>query len=287
MYHLIKKNKIILALALVFIILFFAWNNRLKEGFTWNQDTIKKFSDFEKTRNPNIIFDIPTIQQQASPEEVDTLVKTGQWPWSKAIRGFFKDRVEKDPINKIDPQDAERRARTIYNQTIMGEMLSWFEPEGQFLLNGAKVDPVLKDGGTSDSGEGTYGLTSGLIGSNKDIIKCYSEDLKGPYKMQRAHKAGYDGVNGAIQTVYSDVNDADLPGLVAGFSFLKGECNPCSALGSEPKYDCPFSLHDGKKGVSGIWAYLWKLDSGDDGKEFPILKGLKSELDSLQEIKKT
>jgi hypothetical protein len=105
--------------------------------------------------------------------------------------------------------------------------------------------------------------------------------------MQRLHKAGYDGINGAIQTVYSDVNDADLPGLVPGFSFLKGECNPCSALGTEPKYDCPFSLHDGKKGVSGIWAYLWKLDSLDDGKEFPILKGLKSELESLQEIKKT
>ena len=143
MYHLIKKNKIILVLALVFIILFFAWNNRLKEGFTWNQETIKKFSDFEQTRNPNIIFDIPTIEKQASPEEVDTLVKTGQWPWSKAISGFFIDRVEKDPINKIDPQDAERRARTIYNQTIMGEMLSWVTPEGQFLLNGAKVDPVL------------------------------------------------------------------------------------------------------------------------------------------------
>jgi hypothetical protein len=84
------------------------------------------------------------------------------------------------------------------------------------------------------------------------------------------------------------VPDAEIPKLVPGFKFLKGECNPCVALNDPANYSCPFSLNVGDGGeVSTIWKDLWGLVSGGSSsnvgggsvkKEFPLLNELKDEL---------
>ena len=66
-----------------------------------------------------------------------------------------------------------------------------------------------------------------------------------------------------------DVANADLPKLINGFTFLKRECNPCSAL--QNSYNCPFSLNGDN--VSSVWSYLWKLDN-----KFPLIEDVDGEI---------
>ena len=47
---------------------------KLKEGFTWSEDTTNKFIQLESTINPNVIFDTKIIQNQASEDEVNYLL---------------------------------------------------------------------------------------------------------------------------------------------------------------------------------------------------------------------
>ena len=111
-----------------------------KEGFiatTWSPITIKNFLNYEQTTNPNLIFDVDLIQQQASEDEVKILMKTGKWPWSNETKKLYMDAVKINTMIKTSPRAAMEQARAIYNETIIKEMIAWSSPEGQFLLRGA------------------------------------------------------------------------------------------------------------------------------------------------------
>jgi hypothetical protein len=263
----------------------FNTNVKVKEGFTWDQNTIQQFSSFQQTVNPNLIFDLSAIQQQVSQSEAEVLLNKGMWPWQEWVQQAFINNVQNNTILKTSPENAMNRARTIYNQQSIKELLSWQEPEGQFLLNGIFIDSSLNYAG--DSGMGTYGVNSGLVSENKDIIRC-GMDPSGQWVLKRIHNLGNDGITGAHKNIITDVSYSDLPNLIPNFTYISGECNPCVALNSPPIYTCPFSLKGNPSGISYVWNNLWGINNSEPSlvlsemkaspKEFPLLRELKREL---------
>ena len=257
----------------------------------WSQTTIDNFEDWQNTKNPNLIFDLSNIQQQATEDEAKQLIENGKWTWDKDTKKLFIENVQSNTMIKTSPEDALNKARTIYNQTVIKQMLSWKAKEGQFLLTGIFVDSSMNHAG--DSNGNTYGVLSGLVSPNHNLIKC-GKNTDGEMVMQMTQNMGNDGITGAHNEKVTDVDYNDLPNMISGFSFINSPCNPCLALDNPPDYTCPFSLSDGKNGISSIWKNLWGLDESEpssveegysmdkkNSKEFPLLYKLKSELNSV------
>ncbi|MEI7616809.1 MAG: hypothetical protein WCJ54_08870, partial [Actinomycetota bacterium] len=199
-----------IGLAAIFIILYQAFSLSKKsgsstlEGFTeWSADLKNKFLKFENTYNPNIQFDINIIQQQASPEEVEYLLKNNKWPWSESVKTMYQDAIMRNSMISIDPGVAMDVAQTIYNETAVKELLSWNTKEGVFLLSGV-----------------TIGHTDGLPDNVNNIVRCGNND-DGDAVMEKIVNVGYDGINGSMIQNITPVNNADIPTLVDGFKFLK------------------------------------------------------------------
>jgi len=272
-------------LAAIFVILYQAFSlskSHGREGFTeWSSQLQADFINFENTHNPNFQFDMNIIQKQASPEEVEYLIKNNKWPWSDSVKAMYKDAIMRNSTISMDPGVAMDVAQTIYNETAVKQMLSWNTKEGAFLLTGV-----------------TVGHTEGLPDNINNIVRCGLSDSNGDggAVMEKVTNIGYDGINGSMTQNISQVSNADIPGLVPGFKFLKDECNPCVALDDPANYSCPFSLNVGDGGeVSTIWKDLWGLVSGNGSsnnggskkpnkKEFPILTELKNELNKASSM---
>jgi len=257
----------------------------LREGFDqWSTQLKEDFIKFENTFNPNYRFDINIIQKQASPEEVEYLLINNKWLWSEDVKAMYKEAIMQSSTTSIDPGIALDIAQTIYNETAIKELMSWNTKEGSFLLTGVTIGHTdgMADNlnnivrcGTSGGGEGSNGYGEGT----KDAV------------MEKIVNTGYDGINGSVIQNITQVSNADIPGLVAGFKFLKNECNPCTALNNPADYSCPFSLNVGDGGgVSAIWNNLWGLTSDSSAsaankkKQFPLLTELRDELNNAGDI---
>jgi hypothetical protein len=247
----------------------------LKEGFDqWSTQLKEDFIKFEDTFNPNYQFDINIIQKQASPEEVEYLLINNKWLWSEDVKAMYKEAIMQNSTTSIDPGIALEVAQTIYNETAIKELMSWNTKEGSFLLTGV-----------------TIGHTDGMADNLNNIVRCgtstESSNGDGSAVMEKIVNTGYDGINGSVVQNITPVSNADIPGLVAGFKFLKNECNPCTALNNPADYSCPFSLNVGDGGgVSAIWNNLWGLTSDSSSsaankkKQFPLLTELRNELNN-------
>lgn len=278
---------LLILLVILIGIYFYSGSAFPKEGFistNWSTQTIQNFLNFEQTTNPNLIFDVDLIQQQATEAEVKTLLQTGKWPWNDETKKFYMDAVKNNTMLKVSPAGAMDQARSIYNQTIIREMLSWSAPEGQFLLRGAYSAATNQN---QNDGSGTYGIDSGLITKNNNLIRC-GIDSNNNVVLQQTENMGNDGITGAHIKKTNKIDYNKLPSLLPGFRFIGSPCDPCSALNSPPKYTCPFSLTS--KDPSPIWASLWRLqtsssnansNSNTNTNSFPILNELKSELNTL------
>ena len=225
-------------------------NEALNEGFT--PDSTTQFLELQRTINPHTNFDMAEIGQQASQEELDYYLKNQMWPWSNELQEMYKNAVESNPYVRLDPKLGVNRARVMYNEKIMWEILSWQTKEGQFLLNGA----IVKDASSNHvSGFGDFPYSSELIKERYDVVKCDSSNV-----LMRTKNTGINPNTGAYETKMFPVDLGTLDKLVPGFSFPnKKQCNPCVALSSD--YSCPFNLDiDGvKPGVSDVWKHLWQL----------------------------
>jgi hypothetical protein len=283
----------LLILLVVLIALYFYFGSTFTksgaktEGFistNWSTQTIQNFLNFEQTTNPNLTFDVDVIQQQATEAEVKTLFQTGKWPWNDETKKLYMDAVKSNTMLKVSPAGAMEQAQSIYNQTIIREMLSWSAAEGQFLLRGAYSVATNQN---QNNGSGTYGIDSGLITKNNNLIRC-GIDSNNNVVLQQTENMGNDGITGAHIKKTNKIDYNKLPSLLPGFRFIGSPCDPCSALNSPPKYTCPFSLTS--KDPSPIWKSLWGLQSSSsntssnentDPNSFPILNELKSELNTL------
>jgi hypothetical protein len=147
-----------IAFIIIFLLVVIIIYNRktFKEGFTqykrlWSPELIRRFNIYQTTINNNVNqFNLEVLQQQATPEEAEHLIKTGYWPWNDSLKQQYIDHVWSSTIIKIDPQYALNYAMSLYNQKAATELLAWNSKEGEFLLYGA----------TNKSG---------------DIIKCSNE----------------------------------------------------------------------------------------------------------------
>jgi len=263
-----------------------------KEGFisiNWSPLTIKNFLNFEQTMNPNLIFDVDAIQQQASEDEVKTLIKTGKWPWSDETKKLYMDVVKTNTMIKTSPKAAMEQAQTIYNETIIREMISWSAPEGQFLLRGAYSIEQNQNQNQNNS-SGSFGIDSGLITESNNLIRC-GIDSNNKVSLQETQNLGDDGITGAHIKKTTTLDYKKLPSLIPGFRFIGSPCDPCTAVENPPKYTCPFSLTS--YDPSPIWASLWELTAKSTNKnknknahihgdktQFPLLLELKSELNA-------
>ena len=264
--------------------------SHIKEGFTWSQDSTDKFILLQQTINPDVVFDTKQIKEQASQEELDYFLKNGMWPWSQEVQDLYKQSLARNPYVRTSPEDAVNQARTIYNETIILEIISWQTKEGLFLLNGVAIKDAsgnpLED---LPSGWGNYGYSSGLIGHlENDVVKC-AADASGNYSLEKIRYTGKDGTTGAQTKQTTPVDYNELPNLIPGFKFSGSPCNPCLALNND--YSCPFQLDisGNSTGVSNVWKYLWgksapmsvSQDSNVSPDEFPVLAELKNELDNM------
>ncbi len=226
-------------------------NNRVKNK--WNESVIKDFIRVQATQNQDVIFDMDMIQLQATQKEAEELIKTGMWPWSKRTQDIYTDAISRSIISKKGPLKSMNNDRTIYNENAILQMIALNDKEGQFLIEGARIK------GTSPtydpySGRGTYGINSGLVSDDNDLIQC----SKG--KLVRVHSVGNDGITGAHVSKISDVDYNQLPKLVKGFKFIKQPCDPCVALNSPADYTCPFSIKKKREPLlSFAWEKLWGL----------------------------
>jgi hypothetical protein len=239
-----------------------------KEGFTWNQQSTDKFLEIQKLINPQIVFNTPEIQQQATQEEVNYFNQHGRWPWSEQVKNLYKEALNKNPYIRTSHEDAINTISTIYNEQAILQMLSWQAKEGQFLLNGVSIN-TGKSNPYEDlpSGWGDYAFNSKQISKNNNIIKCgynknndTSGNKPGELSLQEIEHRGNDGILYNHVKKITPVDYNNLEKLIPGFSFLKGPCNPCEALNNPPNYNCPFELNirGEKNGISPIWKYLWK-----------------------------
>lgn len=246
--------KYAITLALFFIILSrVTWtSSSLKEGFAangWSDDLVAKFLKFQKVLNPNVVYDMKVVQQQATPDEVEYLFKNNKWPWSKEVIDLYQQAVAENSFVKVDPGIAMIDAQQIYNEMAMKQVLSFSTKEGTFLLNGAVI-----------------GHNKNMPSNINDLVKCGTDPKTGQSVVEKVVYNGYDSINGSMNKSVTNVEFANIPGLVNGFKFLNGPCNPCAPLDNPPAYSCPFSLNTGNGAeVSPIWKLLWYPGGGSGG----------------------
>ena len=245
-FGLIKSISIIYYLLILLILYLVYWfykylmkscpcNNEEKEGFSnsvgWSNDLINRFNIYQNTMTDNEMkYNLEVLQKNAAPEEAETLLKTGYWPWSDTTKYIYMDSMWHQPIIKTNVTQALSYAMKTHNETAAKQLLSWKAKEGKFLLYGGK-------------------------GANKyDTIKCSSDENN------------TSSVVGVIKQNFTDdyiensepIADADIPVNMPGFNFVKGPCNPCVAIHND--YSCPFKLNiGGDDSVSPIWKKLWGI----------------------------
>jgi hypothetical protein len=216
-----------------------------QEGF-WTEDSKQKFTELQQTVNPNLVFDLNRVQEQASQEEVDYYLQNGQWPWTQEVKDLYLEAINKNVLVRTYPEDSLNNAMKIYNQKIILEILSSQAKEGQFLLNGVIVESDKK---RERDGAGSYGVNSGLETNSKSstLIKCSS--MNGVPEIIKY--TGDEGILGSHTYDTKEITDySTLETLIPGFKFLDGKpCNPCSSSKS-----CQFSFQGD---VSNVWKYLW------------------------------
>ena len=227
----------------------------LVEGFVWSKDTVNQFNKYQETVNLNDSqFNMRVLQEQASEDEAKELLRTGYWPWSEDTKKQYMEGVSQNTMLKFEPEEALDYAMKLYNETAANRLLSWNTKEGQFLLYGIKLDnrTNLNNSGNiiGIDSDGNAISDEGKI-IQKSVIKC-SDDPKSV--LQKTTINGYNLFNGYKNTTTVDIHPKEVP----GFSFVRGECNPCSPFYSD--FSCPFKLNvEGNNEISDVWKELWRI----------------------------
>ena len=133
----LKKQYIFFFMFFIILFLLF-YSNRYIEGFEngWNNQLINEFLSYQNLYNPHYIFDMNILQKQVTAHEARQYLKIGEWYWTPEIERIYKNMIEKDNIPN-HPYFAMKKAKRIYNQVAIQELLSWNTKEGKFILNGA------------------------------------------------------------------------------------------------------------------------------------------------------
>jgi len=268
MKTIISKKYIFIGLfCLTIILLISIFFVKTKEGFYWDNQTKTNFLNVQRSINRNKIFDVESIQKQASEKEVDYLLKNNKWPWTKTTEKLYEESISNNPFIQNNSKDSLLNARKVYNNKVMLDILADQTKEGRFLSTGVEINTGKN---MVSDGVGNFGYNSGLITNlYNPLIKCHPKTPNSDYYVLKSEEyIGDDGITGEHTIVTKDVDINHLEEIIPGFTFLDKPCNPCSALAynNDPKYDCPFSLNvkNTNEGISNVWRYLWKLGGNYD-----------------------
>jgi len=257
---------IILAVVVIIITRFSNLSSK-KEGFKWKTKKINDFLKVQETVNPHTVFFMDEVTKQATKKEVDYYLTNGFWPWDKEVELLYMASSLNNPLIQTHPGDSLRDIKKIYNQRVILQLLANETKEGIFMSKGVEV-PTGKN--NMPDGTGFFGYNAGLIANlyNKNI-KCFPKNKHSKkYVLKSLEYKGDEGILGSQIWERKNVDINDLENIIPGFTFLKGPCNPCSAVAfdNKPSYHCPFSLKlkntkdiKNDNGVSEVWKYLWKL----------------------------
>ena len=291
------------------ILVLYRFSRLSKEGFGLNisgsfniddktqemsqQEMNEDFLKIQSTINRNKVFDMNTINSQASVEELEYFNKNGKWPWSQEVIKLFEEAINRNPYIRTLPEAATNYARTIYNQAAIIRVLTYQTKEGQFLINGVLVkDPSGNKMEELPSGFGNFPYESGLLGNRvDDVIKCNMKNDNNP-TLERVRYTGKGGIFGEQTEKVTPVDYNDLENIIPGFTFLNKPCNPCGAVAKNPDYSCAYRLRvkDKPPFISNIWQYLWGINDNPlesqpsflsesiNPNEFPLLSELQTEL---------
>ena len=225
------QYKFILIIIVIVILYLFLKKNKFKEGFTWSKKSIHDFLIFQSTVNPLVQFNMQMVQDQASEDELNNLLKTGSWPWAEETKYLYMDQVAHNPIININPAYSMEYARKVYNEKAAKKLISWNTKEGKFLLNGVKI--------------------------NNGTIRCDTDENEN-LQMKKTIQNGYNLWNGYKNLTTSEIPNDSIPNEIQGFQFIKNSCNPCLALNND--YSCPFQINiEGNTGISSVWKNLWNI----------------------------
>jgi hypothetical protein len=163
-----------------------------------------------------------------------------KYDWDSSTTQLYKDFLNNQNISVSDEDFNAyvEKLRTIYNQHMILELMSYETNRHKFLTSGVVID------GSHNLLEPWNESTMSLTGSQY-IVKCNNN------KLQKFTSSSAD--------VGTDVSLSSLNGL----SFPSGSCNPCDSL-LEPdntdRYKCKYDLNMQKSvGLSGngIWNKIW------------------------------
>jgi hypothetical protein len=239
----IYNSSITIGLLMILIIISISiYLSKKKEGFEnrWSENLIRKFLNYQDLHNPDYYYDINIIQQQVTPEEVKQYFKTGKWIWSPQIEQIYLQMIKRNTGISFNPPSALEKAKRIYNEKAIRDLLAWNTKEGHFIINGAII-----------------GHNDKLPKNINNLLQCNTDgNMVKVMKELTPIKSEYMIENKTI------VNPEDIPSLLPGFNFLEEPCNPCNVLHEDvPNYNCKFSLDIGDKGIiSPIWEYLWGIN---------------------------
>lgn len=229
--------------------------NDAKEGFIWNEQKKRDYIAIQQTNNSGIVFDTSVMEKQITNEELDYYFKHGSWPWSKKTEDLYEDAINNNVYIRQYPKVSIERAKTIYNENAILQILAQQTKEGQFLINGVEIGLDNDDADIMNSGL-LWAYDSGQIKKKRPIVKC-SMDNKNV--LQKITPTGRDPVLSSETSETSIINIENLEKIIPGFKFLKEKCNPCSNINAIPEYNCPFELKikENEGPISPVWEYLW------------------------------
>ena len=214
------------------------------KSHAWSSDLIDRFMQYQSTVNRNVNqFDMKTIQEQATPEEGEHLLKTSYWPWDDETKYTYLTSLWTNTVVKINPNYALDYAMQLYNETAAKRLIGWNTKEGKFLLRG-----------------GDLGVSEGMPDTVRNSIQCaWDKEGNEPYMEKTVYK-GYNLWNGYKNVERTKVKNEDIPKEMKGFQFVKQPCNPCLALKNPPDYSCPFTLNvQGDNSMSSVWKEFWAV----------------------------
>jgi hypothetical protein len=228
--------------------------NNGNHGNTWSNDLLKRFQIYQSTVNlNNNQYNLDILQKQATPQEAETLLETGFWPWPDKLKYEYLDKVWASPIVKIEPQYALNYAMQLYNKRAVEELLAWNTKEGDFLLYGGDL------GVTKDMPKNVHNTIKCDRESNTDS-NSNSNTNTDVFVMKKKVYTGLNLWNGYMNYKTETVSNEDIPNEMPGFRFVKDACNPCAVLNSPADFSCPFQLNvNGDDTMSSIWKTLWNV----------------------------
>lgn len=150
------KSNVFFVIVVSIIFFTILYNKTYYESFTWTKEDKNDFIKLQSTINPQIIYDLETLQKYAPAQDVKYLLKHGVWPWSQETQDLYKKALDKNPFVRTYSEDGVNYARSIYNESAILYILKG-QQEAEEKSQQVKPVPILP------SGWGSFGYNSGLI----------------------------------------------------------------------------------------------------------------------------